>query len=59
MSDDFQVSGTGSDMLLGACETFFKRDMDSDQLFECVGQSLTSGINRDSLSGWGGLVYVL
>jgi 20S proteasome subunit beta 3 len=58
-SDNFQVCGTAQDMLYGTCETFFKREMNSEQLFECVAQSLTSGINRDSLSGWGGLVYVL
>lgn len=59
VSDDFQVAGTGQDMLYGTCESFFKRDMNDEQLFECVGQSLTSGINRDSLSGWGGLVYLM
>ena len=58
-SGEFQVAGTSQDMLYGTCETFFKKDMYSDQLFECVSQCLTSGLERDCLSGWGGLVYVL
>jgi 20S proteasome subunit beta 3 len=58
-STDFQVAGTGTDMLYGTCETFFKREMNSDQLFESISQSLVSGVNRDSLSGWGGLVYLM
>ena len=33
--------------------------MDGEQLFETISQCLISSIERDCLSGWGGLVYVL
>ena len=30
-----------------------------DELFETVAQCLLSGVDRDALSGWGGIVYVM
>jgi len=58
-TDPFQVGGTAADSLLGAAETFYKDDMIPDELVEVVGQTLLSGCDRDALSGWGGLVYLL
>ncbi len=58
-SGEFQVAGTSNELLYGTCEAFFKENMDSDQLFETISQCLISSIERDCLSGWGGLVYVL
>ena len=58
-SGEFQVAGTSSEMLYGACEAFFKPKMDSDQLFETCSQCLLSGINRDCFSGWGAVVYLM
>lgn len=46
-------------MLLGACESFFQKDMGEDQLQETLSQTLTSGLDRDALSGWGCMVYTL
>ncbi|CAD8062864.1 unnamed protein product [Paramecium sonneborni] len=57
--DDFQVGGTGGNYIYGACEAFFKPDMSPEELEEVIGQSLVSGCDRDALSGWGGVVYVL
>ena len=58
-SGEFQVAGTSSEILYGACEAFFKPKMDSDQLFETCSQCLLSGINRDCFSGWGAVVYLM
>lgn len=33
--------------------------MNPDELEEIIGMTLTSGMDRDILSGWGGLVYIL
>jgi len=33
--------------------------MSPEELSEVVGQVLLAGIDRDILSGWGGIVYVL
>ena len=58
-SGEFQVGGTSSEMLYGACEAFFKPKMDANQLFETCSQCLLSGINRDCFSGWGAVVYLM
>jgi 20S proteasome subunit beta 3 len=33
--------------------------MDGDQLFETISQCLISAIDRDALSGWGAVVYLM
>lgn len=55
----FEIAGTSTNQLLGSCESFFKKDMDSENLFETISECLIRSIERDCLSGWGGLVYVL
>ena len=55
----FQCAGTGSELLLGLCESFYKPDMDKDELFEVISNCLLSALDRDSLSGWGAYVYIL
>mmetsp|Transcript_35082 Transcript_35082/g.31609 ORF Transcript_35082/g.31609 Transcript_35082/m.31609 type:complete len:204 (+) Transcript_35082:43-654(+) len=58
-SDPFQVGGTASDSLLGAAETLYKKDMEAEELVECCAQTLLAGMDRDILSGWGGVAYLL
>jgi 20S proteasome subunit beta 3 len=58
-SGQFEIGGTATDQLLGTCEAFFKKDMEPEELFESIGQSLVCSIERDCLSGWGGLVYLM
>ena len=58
-SDIFEVAGTGSEFLQGVCETFYKPNMEADQLEEVVANCLLSALDRDSLSGWGAYIYVL
>ena len=58
-SGEFHVAGTATDQLYGVCEAFYKKNMDSDQLFETCSQCLLSGINRDCFSGWGAVVFLL
>ena len=56
---DFEAAGTGSELLLGCCESFWKPDMNPEELFEVISNCLLSALDRDSLSGWGAYVYVL
>ncbi|KAF4671664.1 Proteasome subunit beta type-3 [Perkinsus olseni] len=56
---DFIVSGTATEQLMGVAESFWREGMGPDELAEVLGQSLLSGIDRDCLSGWGGVVYIL
>jgi len=56
---DFQVAGTGSELLYGVAETFFKPNMGPEELYETLSNCLLSALDRDSLSGWGAYIYVL
>ena len=55
----FQVAGTGSELLYGVAETFWKPDMGPEELYETISNCLLSALDRDSLSGWGAYVYIL
>lgn len=56
---DFVVNGTCSDALYGLCESFWKPEMDPEQLAETISQCLLSATDRDTVSGWGALVHVI
>ena len=58
-SSPIATSGTAGDMLMGCAESFYKKDMSPEDIEENIAQVLTSGVDRDASSGWGGLVYVL
>ncbi len=59
LNTTFSVGGTCSELLYGACESFFKEGMGPEELFEVISQALLSSIDRDILSGWGAVVHVL
>jgi len=59
ISEDFAVSGTASSNMYGMCESFYKKDMCPEQLFETLSQSLLSSVDRDALSGWGAVVHII
>jgi len=59
MADDFVVSGTCTGNLYGMCETLYRKDQDPDQLFETLSQALMASVDRDALSGWGGIVHII
>lgn len=56
---DFIVSGTASDQLFGMCESLYEPDLEPEDLFECISQSLLNAADRDALSGWGAVVYIV
>lgn len=56
---DFMVAGTAPNSLLGMCESMWQPDLEPEDLFETISQCLLSGVDRDALSGWGGIVYVI
>merc|ERR1711934_282520 len=58
-TDDFVVGGTCTDFLYGACESLYKPDMGLDELFETLAQSLMAAVDRDCISGWGGVVHII
>merc|ERR1712072_698715 len=58
-SDDFTVSGTCTEYMYGSCESLWKPDMEPDELFEVLAQSLMAAVDRDCISGWGGVVHII
>ena len=58
-TDDFVVSGTCTANLYGMCETLYKPDLSPDDLFETLSQALLASVDRDALSGWGGVVHII
>mmetsp|Transcript_61634 Transcript_61634/g.127356 ORF Transcript_61634/g.127356 Transcript_61634/m.127356 type:complete len:202 (+) Transcript_61634:224-829(+) len=58
-SSKFAVTGTCSESLYGICENFWKPEMNPEELFETISHCLILGLNRDCLSGWGGLVHII
>lgn len=56
---DFVVSGTCMEQAFGMCESLFEPDMGPDQLFETISQALVNACDRDAISGWGAVVYVI
>lgn len=56
---DFIVSGTAADQLYGMCESLWQPDLGPEDLFETISQSLLNAVDRDALSGWGAVVYII
>jgi len=57
--EDFVVVGTCAEQLYGMCETLWRPDLEPDQLFECIAQSIINAFDRDAGSGWGATVYII
>ncbi|ELP84297.1 proteasome subunit beta type-3, putative [Entamoeba invadens IP1] len=49
----FAAVGTGCNEAMGVCDSFYKEDMEPEELVETIGQCLLAGENRDAFSGWG------
>ncbi|GMI40920.1 hypothetical protein TeGR_g8537, partial [Tetraparma gracilis] len=58
-TDDFVVSGTCTANLYGMCETLYRPGLEPDDLFETLSQALLASVDRDALSGWGGVVHII
>ncbi|SCU89148.1 LAMI_0D12552g1_1 [Lachancea mirantina] len=56
---DFVVSGTASEQLFGMCESLYEPNQESEDLFETISQALLNSADRDALSGWGAVVYII
>ena len=56
---DFAVAGTCEESLYGVCEALWKPDLNADQLFEVISKCFIAAVERDAVSGWGGIVYLM
>ncbi|RIA94477.1 nucleophile aminohydrolase [Glomus cerebriforme] len=56
---DFVVGGTSGESLFGICESLWEPDLEPEDLFEVISQSMLNAVDRDCLSGWGAIVHVI
>lgn len=57
--EDFVVGGTCSNQLYGMCEVLWEPDLEPEDLFETASQALVNACDRDAISGWGAIVYIM
>jgi 20S proteasome subunit beta 3 len=56
---DFAVSGSAGQKLYGVAEGLWEPDLEPEDLFETISQTLLNAVDRDAYSGWGGIVHVM
>lgn len=57
--NDFVAAGTCASNLVGICETLYEPNLEPEDLFETISQCLVNAVDRDALSGWGAVVYIV
>lgn len=58
-SEAFATAGTASDNLFGIAESYYDPTLTPQQLEDVIANAFVSGVDRDILSGWEGVVYVM
>jgi 20S proteasome subunit beta 3 len=58
-SDRFGVIGTASSQLYGMAEGLWEPDLEPEELFETISQTLLNAVDRSALSGWGAVVHIM
>lgn len=56
---DFVVAGTASEKLFGVAEGLWEPDLEPEDLFETISQTMMNAVDRDAFSGWGVIVHIL
>lgn len=56
---DFVVAGVASSKLFGVAEGLWEPELEPEDLFETVSQTLLNAVDRDAFSGWGAVVHVM
>jgi 20S proteasome subunit beta 3 len=59
LSHDFVCGGAATASLYGTAEAFWRPGMDRDELLEVICMAFVTALERDCLSGYGALVYIL
>ena len=59
MSSSFIVAGTATDQLYGMLEALYEPDLGPEELFETMSQAFLNAVDRDAISGWGVVTYVM
>jgi 20S proteasome subunit beta 3 len=59
LSTSFACSGAASSSLYGTAEALWKPGLEAEELVEACGKAFQSALERDCLSGYGALVYLI
>jgi len=59
LAKDFVVCGTATDKLFGMAESLWEPDLEPEDLFETISQTLMNAVDRDAFSGWGAIVHII
>ena len=59
LSADFACGGAATSSLYGTAEAFWRPNMDRNELLAVIAKAFVAALERDCLSGYGALVYVL
>ena len=59
LASNYAAIGTCSESLYGICEVFWKPNMNNEELLKIISNCLTLGLNRNCISGWGGIVHIV
>ncbi|OMJ07554.1 putative proteasome subunit beta type-3 [Smittium culicis] len=59
VAKDFIVAGSADENLKGMCEGLWEPDLEPEDLFETISQALLNAVDRDAISGWGAVVYII
>ena len=59
LSSSFIVAGTATEQLYGMLEALYEPDLEPEQLFETMSQAFLNAVDRDAISGWGVVSYVM
>lgn len=59
LSNTFACSGAASKSLYGTAEALWRPDLEADELVEVCGKAFQSALERDCLSGYGAMVYLI
>ena len=55
----YAAVGTANMQFMGMCESYYNPERGPEELSEVVGSVLLSGTDKDILSGWGAVVFVI
>ena len=58
-TEEFACLGTAGDNFYSLCESYYKDNIEPEELEDIVSNVLVSGCDRDILSGWGGQIYLM
>ena len=55
----FAAAGTAAGNFVGLCESYHRKGLGREELGDVLANVLVSGLDRDVLAGWGGVLYVM